>query len=84
MSITQNLNDFENQLYGSIIKDFFNTSQNADNAKLIFKNPTIAANLRAAAAFIDAALALIEFENGKENENGNNQNPGNPATTFKN
>lgn len=65
----------EKAVYSCAISAFFNTSLAAEDAVKAFKNPMVAANLKASAAFAEAACSLIEIENDLRRAlDGNNSN----------
>lgn len=64
----------EQEIYSSTVTAFFNVNVDANKAMEVFSNPAVAANLKSATAFIEAALTLMEFENDlRRLKNGNNK-----------
>ena len=75
----------ETAIYQSMIASFFTLGVDAETAMETFENPNIGANLKAAAAFVEAACTLVEYENcARRLHNGNNQSTGDTAATPQN
>lgn len=72
----------QKNLRTSIIADWFSVNLAATNAKSCFDNPGVAAYLFSAAAFIDAAISLIDSDNDfRRLHNGNEKNTCDTAAT---
>ena len=75
MNSSEFLTDDERKIYRSLIPVFFSLNVDANSAAENFDNPNICANIKAAAAFVEAALSLIEIQNDfRRSHNGKSIN----------